>query len=143
MALATVLFWFYGQPGSSAALRTLVITLSVLMRLGDSGRALQTPGSRNDGRFSNVMLAYEVAGTVHFSGKPVSSFRNLQTYGAIGGNKFEQAVETTLGGPIDYLFYYPGAPFDADSCSPAATQTGICHGCLANPGAYLHHRPAP
>ena len=144
MALATVaVLVLWTSRGPQPALRTLVISLSVLVCAWAIQAVLyKLLEVRNDGRFSNVMLAYEVAGTVHFSDKPVSSFRNLQTYGAIGGNKFEQAVaDYPCGGPIDYLFYYPGAPFDADSLLAGSyANRDLPRLVLANPGAYLHHR---
>jgi hypothetical protein len=144
MALATVaIVLLWTKRGPQPALRTLAISLTVLVCAWTIQVVLyKILEVRNDGRFSNVMLAYEVVGVVHFSDKPVSSFRHLETYGAIGGSKFEQAVaDYPCGGPIDYLFYYPGAPFDADSLLGGSyANRDLPRLVLANPGAYLRHR---
>ena len=144
MALATVavvLLW--ANRGRQPALRTLVVSLTVLACSWAIQAVLyKLLEVRDDGRFANVMLAYEVVGVVHFSDRPVSSFRNLQTYRTIGGNKFEEAVaDYPCGGPIDYLFFYPGAPFDADSLLRGSyASRDLPRLAAANPGAYLHHR---
>ena len=144
MALATLAIVFlWTNRGPQAALRTLAISVTMLVCSWVIQAALyKTLQVRNDGRLSNVMLAYEVVGVTRFSNQPVSSFQNLQTYRAIGGSKFEQAVaDYPCGGPIDYLFYYPGAPFDMDSLLAGSyASRDLPRLAFANPGAYLRHR---
>jgi hypothetical protein len=144
LALATLAVLFlWANRGRKLALRSLTLSLSVLVCAGAIQAALyKMLDVRNDGELSNVMLAYEVVGVARFSNKAASSFQNLQTYRVIGAKKFEQAIaEYPCGGPIDYLFYYPGASFDMDSLlagSFASRDLPLL--AVANPGAYLHHR---
>jgi hypothetical protein len=138
---AVLILW--ADRGAPPALRALALSLSVLLCAGAIQAALyKLLEVKNDGSFSNVMLAYEVVGVVHFSSKPVSSFQDLQTYRAIGAKKFEQAVtDYPCGGPMDYLLFYPGAPFDTDSLLAGSfASQDLPQLAVAHPRAYLHHR---
>jgi len=90
----------------------------------------------------NWTLMYEVAGTAHFSGRPIEGWRSLHSYRAMGKANFEQvARDFTCGGTIDYLVYPPGHALELDDLLRGKYATQDLPGmALGSPGAYLRQR---
>jgi hypothetical protein len=94
------------------------------------------------GNILNGYCSYEIAGMVHFSGRPVTDWQGLHTYQAVGRERFEQAVKGYVcGESMEYLIFPPGHPFDLDDLlhqryaiqdMPAMV--------LHNPAAFLKHK---
>jgi hypothetical protein len=69
----------------------------------------------DNGKLVNWTLLYEVAGTVHFSSRPLDEWQSLRTYQFLGKARFEQvARDFTCGGSLDYLVYPPGHPMELE-----------------------------
>jgi hypothetical protein len=65
------------------------------------------------GNLLNYYVMFDIAGTVHFTGKPIERFAQLQTYQAVGRERFERAVnEYTCDGSADYLVWGRNPPLN-------------------------------
>ncbi len=69
--------------------------------------------ARGAGNDLNFYVLYDVVGTLHFIGKPVSRFEHLETYLAVGPERLERAVSLySCTDNSDYLVWSTDPPFD-------------------------------
>ena len=130
--------------GRRVQARRAVVSAAIILLAGmmlDVGvnRLLRARGAGND---LNYYMSWELVGTLHFTGKPIERFEQLQTYHAVGKERMARAVsQYTCSGTSEYLVWSTDAPFDA------ADLTGDSYAIqdmplliLGFPTAWLRHR---
>jgi hypothetical protein len=97
---------------------------------------------RRNGNFANLYAAYELVGTLRFTGRPVQDFQRLRTYRRIGAAQMERTVSGySCGGGHDYLFFSRNPPFRAaDFLDSDSVLRDLPMLAIRYPGAYLRHK---
>jgi hypothetical protein len=116
----------------------MILLAGMLLDVGVN-RLLRARGAGND---LNYYMSWELVGTLHFTGKPIERFEQLQTYHAVGKERMARAVsQYTCSGTSEYLVWSTDAPFDA------ADLTGDSYAIqdmpllvLGFPTAWVRHR---
>jgi hypothetical protein len=97
------------QARRAAVSAALIFLAGMLLDVGVN-RLVRARGAGND---LNYYMSWELVGTLHFTGKPIERFEQLQTYHAVGKGQMARAVsQYACNGTSEYLVWSTDPPFD-------------------------------